>query len=1207
MTFQVKTIKYYIAALLAIFLVACRDASILPGGEKLEETDHFQFLVKNDTRGWNADTRAGDIELEDWSSLHPLDEDNVPYPNLIIEKNKQYDPVFTTRAPYNPDKNDNGDNQDKDTTRYPIPGTYSLPLEVQSSTERTARLKVKTTQFTDKAINELRALGNSYRFANSRSTIVDDKNLEDVYAKFSLSAICYEDYFSFKEHQFKLIDNELVKKEGDRWQTAENNYYWNVWTDDFNKIRFYAYAPYDVPSVTPAQDHEDGTPQFDFTVPVDVDDQIDLGATAVDAPGNYRRTVPMTFDHILSGVRFLVDDESMARKLVRITLGGVYGTGRYKYSTRPYDLTDPDDFSNPNINAGVNDTVHEKGTWTPLAEPTSEYNLKDKGVDLFPEDRDPERSKWSEDEGDEFWNVTDPDRMMILLPQKLPETAYIEAEFWDDDEQIIMRGKIGGLDSDGNQREWEQGKIYTYVITTFDVEYVLKLVKEGGLYPYCGGFDDKTVVSYAKYFDKAGNIRKIVPVPWTAAFYDRDDMEVDKPAWVNVTYDFPSDAKKDFRPGEYGFSGDKTNDFIKFFEDSLENNVCWGHVVVDPQEAMRLDPHTTKLRDAKMIGTAEEPINLAGLWNKTPYDLISTSNSYIINNPGYFKIPLVYGNAIKNGGTNSEAYRGLPNKDGNNPFVTHDGNPISNPWIKNMSTIKDAGIVTTNIKHAVQLVHLSDDYLTIYVDSAFIGQGNTMVCIRDTKGDIMWSWHIWITDYDPYSAATIIENQSEGTIPVRNNIGETYDFMQLNLGWVHAENSESGPRRTIYWRPVQNRGKAVIHPTDKNNLTENLIQYSGKFTTKNKYRISQDHYVASHSGYAPFYNWGRKDALLRTLHLPYPAGFVTPQIIPGKYSFRRLFDNEELTTDGGKHSVAEGHWFYGNMSLAQSHRIPWPMFTNYNLWLKDGQSNSYEGSTRADYYVTWWNGKYNRVSMPGFVPVMNPTQANSPVGQMNGTGEIGSGGDDYDRFDDLWCIGQNSTDFLDEKDGTASHQVIKTVYDPCPPGFMVPPNRAFDRLNPEDGGGKWVELFGAEETGFYSYGKYVFSEFSNLELPAMPFMSIRVGGGGLSMLYSDRVPQCDDINELVRPGYPDIRFCFPMEQTLFGNACSLWTADITRFAGGDNIIGGSIYNITGNFITSPGSQWGAHGPTAQESIDPRPSSGFACSAGGRQIRAVREK
>ena len=93
MTFQVKTIKYYIAALLAIFLVACRDASILPGGEKLEETDHFQFLVKNDTRGWNADTRAGDIELEDWSSLHPLDEDNVPYPNLIIEKNKQYDPA----------------------------------------------------------------------------------------------------------------------------------------------------------------------------------------------------------------------------------------------------------------------------------------------------------------------------------------------------------------------------------------------------------------------------------------------------------------------------------------------------------------------------------------------------------------------------------------------------------------------------------------------------------------------------------------------------------------------------------------------------------------------------------------------------------------------------------------------------------------------------------------------------------------------------------------------------------------------------------------------------------------------------------------------------------------------------------------------------------------------------------------------------------
>ncbi len=45
---------------------------------------------------------------------------------------------------------------------------------------------------------------------------------------------------------------------------------------------------------------------------------------------------------------------------------------------------------------------------------------------------------------------------------------------------------------------------------------------------------------------------------------------------------------------------------------------------------------------------------------------------------------------------------------------------------------------------------------------------------------------------------------------------------------------------------------------------------------------------------------------------------------------------------------------------------------------------------------------------------------------------------------ELWCIGQNSDTYLDKRGengaaGGTVHNVVKTIYDPCPPLFTVPP------------------------------------------------------------------------------------------------------------------------------------------------------------------------
>lgn len=1193
------------AVAISFFLIAftgCRDILDVPGGGmELEESDDVRFLVTNVSDGWSSGSRAIYNPVpESWDDLPRMDSVILPYPNMFIQKDVEYQPERRTLEPYKPAGGD--DSQDKGVERYP--GTHIIPMSVQSASERSARLKVVTTPMTDKALGELRSAG-----CESRSTVVDDSNVKELYANIGVSAVCFETGADFDrpECRFKTMDNELVSLSGDRWQTTAGTYYWNVWTNDYNRIRFHAYAPYSAPGISPIDDDpDDGTPRFDYTVSADVDEQTDLGAITVATPANFHRTVPLKFDHILTGVRFLVDDQHMASCLRRVTLGGVHGSGTYKYSTKPYDFTDPDDTSNPNINPdnrpdkpGVTPSEQdiEKGTWTPAGAADAEYSLQDE--DFFGADCEPIRSEWSQDDGDDYWCVTDPDRMFMLMPQQLPESAYIEAEFVDGDEHIIMRGKIGGKDAEDVQREWLQGTIVTYVITTYDIEYVLKLVKEGGAYPYIGGYDDKTVVSYARYYDKGGNIRKIVPVEWKPVYYDRYGTEVETPDWVTVTYDRASRRQKDYRPADFGFSGENVNDFVEYFSKYMEDSVCCGHVKVDPQKVLKVSGGSYLLREAPSKGTAEEPVNLAGLWAGSPQSTVSTSNCYIVNQPGYYNIPLVYGNAIKNGAPNPESYRysGAIDQYRHYTFENHLGQPITNPYIKNCGAIiKDAALMSTTAQYTVQLVHLSDDYLTIYVDPNFTDQGSTVVVIRDTNGDIMWSWHIWTTYNNPYK--TDIRRVGTST-------SEVWEFMTQNIGWHTPDPAIDCPERAMFWKPLQHRGNAVIQP-DKDK------EPAGDFITKNYYRVLQDQYELTSSGHAPYYNWGRKDPLMRTIHR---GRTITPDgdVYTGQ-SYRRTFINKDLTThniDGSEtYYFNRGYYFVKQFTPGESVRVPWAMPSVCNLsWrseektLEDGfkytEYSSNIGATTNAYYVSWWTGNRDYITNPGQVPLKKTDWLNTLIWPHARTPN-GDGGyanySDYTRYDDLWCIDQYGNGYLAKGSG---RMPIKTVYDPCPPNFMVPPNRAFENLN--------------KNTGEYTYNKpYYFKNYS-LELPSMPFLSARIGYS------SHRVPNqlplqteywgpSKDATDYVNEEYMNAGYVYPFTSYLFGNTCSLWTCDVSLLRnGGTTIIYGSYYNITGNF-TSRNALLGDNGNTAQEGgINDARSSGNLWSMGARQVRAVKEK
>lgn len=223
----------------------------------------------------------------------------------------------------------------------------------------------------------------------------------------------------------------------------------------------------------------------------------------------------------------------------------------------------------------------------------------------------------------------------------------------------------------------------------------------------------------------------------------------------------------------------------------------------------------------------------------TNYDLstcggtrkMNTANCYLIHMPGTYRIPLVYGNAIKNGNDNKIAYR--PNGQNSavflTPFLNHLGKGIKSPWLKeNGIQPTTAKLLWQDTKGAVTKTAIDGDYLTFTVaDSAMTGNAVVAAMRNDT---VCWSWHLWMTD-----------ETLEKTITVGSLQG-TYTLATVNLGWVTDQKRlcQGGYRRSIMVRIRQKEGAGK--------QKELVLKQAGRQeTTHGGY------------GYCTYYQWGRKD------------------------------------------------------------------------------------------------------------------------------------------------------------------------------------------------------------------------------------------------------------------------------------------------------------------------------------------------------------
>lgn len=206
---------------------------------------------------------------------------------------------------------------------------------------------------------------------------------------------------------------------------------------------------------------------------------------------------------------------------------------------------------------------------------------------------------------------------------------------------------------------------------------------------------------------------------------------------------------------------------------------------------------------------------------------MSTANCYMVHTAGYYKLPLVYGNAIKNGAANTAAYTGIANANTTTTFPNHAGNAITAPWITKATTgtgadkgmgitVSSAELLWQDAQGLVTAVGINGDYLRLNVGkNATTQEGNAVIAAKDAGGNIVWSWHIWVTKETFADATLTTVTTGTGTLGTDYQI---YKVTPVNLGWVATT-------------------------TDKK------------------------------QGYAPYYQWGRKDAFIpsdgATFTLPY--------------------------------------------------------------------------------------------------------------------------------------------------------------------------------------------------------------------------------------------------------------------------------------------------------------------------------------------------
>ena len=466
------------------------------------------------------------------------------------------------------------------------------------------------------------------------------------------------------------------------------------------------------------------------------------------------------------------------------------------------------------------------------------------------------------------------DNLLLLMPQTLGTDAKLVVTIESNERSHVLTMNLSGT--------WSPGHTVTYSLSTTKEtgDYVLKVSDPSLSTNEEGGSVSTTVTSYHQ--DYYGTQ---TPVAWTA------------------TYDFASDTDKR-TPKEKAISSQTTSGSGGTLGETLSATIAKQY------------PKSDKTWTASEQGTENEPFDLSKYDPSSSTHELTTAksaNCYVVNAPGWYKIPLYYGNSLNNG-----------NGYGTETFQNHAGTQISSSNCDFSSSVSSGKLLWQDEYALITPTSISKtsdgQYLKFYVSPDAIAQGNAVIAALNSSDEILWSWHIWVTNEDLTQRVNIKSGSTRQT---------DYHFMTKPVGYCEAS-TLSYPERVINIKITQKNASGIsgaIVNTDK--TTSLAITQSSTKTIS----VAQN---------CTFYQWGRKD--------PFPGASSNDNTV----SVQKLCykaDGSDFVYDKKGSNITSGD---GKQSMAGSILNPTTFYFSKTTDSWDSQDN--------DWCSTTYNDNWSKIS-----------------------------------------------------------------------------------------------------------------------------------------------------------------------------------------------------------------------------------------------------
>lgn len=619
------------------------------------------------------------------------------------------------------------------------------------------------------------------------------------------------------------------------------------WPGMGQKIRFWGYAPYNHPNISISDINSIGSPFITYTVPHNYDEQVDIITVMAEGAKDGDGAQILTFNHALTAIQFVLADDVKEGAIKSISINGVYSKATNVLGEKMWKVSDiTDNFYiefNPDFTTGIPN------------------NSKDIVVD---------------------------EKTFLMIPQILPDGAEIIVEFIDvTNTTRELRASIAGS-------EWKAGYVVTYHISTNSILYtpIIELNEDSYTFPFHAGLQTREfpIKSFLE-ISQVGEPTTYRQEPFSYELLDENgkllQFSDDNPPFITVSPLMPIPVDSEPLADKPASSGSL----------SVAALTKYGNYVEEENEYDR------QLKNAPFVSFK----NLAGESGSE-----TTANCYIVEASGRYTFPLVYGNALVDGKENTTSYTNQ--QPTSNKFVdypNYKGSPIQKASILEDIDVKAVGLGTADLlwqdqKGLIKNVLLKDGYIEFEVLSESIREGNALIALSDKNGDIIWSWHIWITRLDD-------------DIEVSNGA-----YMSSYIGYCH-------PHKRYY---------------SERNVTLRITQdRSGHFKDLS---IKLSEGIIPDVGNSVLYQWGRKDPL---------PGLILDLTDTGSITEPMSFNKPVYSIDG--HSLNLPTVINNRISINESILHPTAQATsssNSVIWheLLKGNDNSW--------YLNLWDAKETKTN-----------------------------------------------------------------------------------------------------------------------------------------------------------------------------------------------------------------------------------------------------